>query len=167
MAVSVESIKALRERTGAGIMECKRALEQVEGDLDRAQDIILESGIAAAAKKASRATTEGLVEAYIHSGSRVGALVEVNCETDFVARTAEFKSLAHDVAMQVAAMAPLYVDNADLPDEETSNPQEVCLLQQPFIKEPTKTVQDLVNEMVARLGENVRIRRFARFSLGE
>ena len=167
MAVTVEEIKALREQTGAGIMDCKRALEQAEGDLDRALAILQEQGIATAAKKVSRATSEGLVEAYIHSGGRIGAVVEVNCETDFVARTPDFKGLAHDIAMQVAAMDPVYLDSSDIPEGEDLEPQEACLLQQPFIKDPTRTVQELVNEAIARLGENVRVRRFARFSVGE
>ena len=148
-------------------MDCKRALKQANGDLDQAQSILREQGIIFAAKKASRATNEGLVEAYIHSRGRVGAIVEVNCETDFVARTTDFKILAHDVAMQVAAMSPLYLDSADIPDGEDVEPQEACLLQQPFIKDPTRTVQDRLNDEVGRLGENVRVRRFTRFSLGE
>jgi elongation factor Ts len=167
MAATVDAIKALRELTGAGIMDCKRALEEAEGDLDRAQAILRDQGIASAAKKASRDTSEGLVESYVHSGNRIGAIVEVNCETDFVARTPDFQSLAHDIAMQVAAMAPLYLNASDIPDDEEHNPQEACLMQQPFIKDPTRTIQDLVNESVGTLGENVRVRRFARFSLGE
>ena len=167
MGVTVEAIKALRDRTGAGIMDCKRALEQAEGDLDQAQGILREQGIASAARKASRTADDGLVEAYIHKGGRVGAMVEVNCETDFVALTSDFKALAHDIAMQVAAMAPLYVDTDDIPDGEDADPREVCLMQQPFIKDPDLTVQDLVNQAVGKLGENVRVRRFARFSLGE
>ena len=167
MEVTVEAIKALRDQTGAGIMDCKRALEQANGGLDEALSILQEKGAATVAKKASRATEEGLVESYIHSGGRMGAMVEVNCETDFVARTPEFKELAHDIAMQVVAMAPLYVDRSEVPEEEDHNPQETCLLQQTFIKDDAKTVQDLVNEAVAKLGENVRVRRFARFSMGE
>ena len=167
MEITVEAIKALRDHTGAGIMACKRALEQADGDLSRAQDILQESRAAIVAQKASRATQEGLIEAYVHQGSRIGAIVEVNCETDFVARTPAFKSLAHDVAMQVAAMSPEYVDSSDIPEGESPVPQEACLLQQPFIKDPTKTVQDLVNETVAKVAENVRVRRFTRFALGE
>ncbi len=167
MGVSVEIIKALRGETGAGIMDCKRALEQAGGDLDQARTILREKGIASAAKRASRPTNEGFVESYIHTGGRVGAIVEANCETDFVARTPDFREMAHDVAMQVAAMAPLYVDSDEIPEGEDVNPQEACLLQQPFIRDPSKTVQDLLNEVVAKVGENVRIRRFARFSLGE
>ena len=167
MEVTTELVKALRDQSGAGIMDCKRALESANGDIDQAQEILRKQGITAAAKKSSRATNEGLVEAYIHSGGRVGAIVEVNCETDFVARTPDFKTLAHDVAMQVAAMAPSYLDRADIPEGEDADPQEACLMEQPFIKDPPRTVRDVVSETVAKVGENVRIRRFARFSLGE
>jgi elongation factor Ts len=165
--VSVEAIKELRERTGAGIMDCKRALQESKGDLARAEEILREQGIASAARKASRATNQGVVESYIHSGGRIGAIVEVNCETDFVARTPDFKDLAHDLAMQVAAMSPLYVDDSEIPDGDEVDPQQACIMQQPFIKDPSQTVQDLVNEAIGKLGENVRVRRFARFSLGE
>ena len=167
MAVTVEDIKTLREQTGAGIMDCKQALEEADGDLHRARELLVERGIASAAKKASRETNEGLVESYVHSGGRIGALVEVNCETDFVARTPDFKALAHDIAMQVVAMSPLYLDSDGIPEDDESDPQEVCLMQQPFIKDDAKSVQDLVNEAIARLGENLRVRRFSRFSLGE
>jgi elongation factor Ts len=165
--VSVEAIKELRERTGAGIMDCKRALQESNGDLAKAEEILRDQGIASAAKKASRATNQGVVESYIHSGGRIGAIVEVNCETDFVARTPDFKDLAHDLAMQVAAMSPLYVDDSEIPDGDEVDPQQACIMQQPFIKDPSQTVQDLVNEAISKLGENVRVRRFARFSLGE
>lgn len=167
MDVSVEAIKELRERTSAGIMDCKRALQESKGDLAGAEEILRERGIASAAKKASRATNQGVVESYIHSGGRIGAIVEVNCETDFVARTADFKDLAHDLAMQVAAMSPLYVDDSEIPDGDEVDPQQACILQQPFIKDPSQTVQDVVNEAISKLGENVRVRRFTRFSLGE
>ena len=167
MAVTVETIKALRDLTGAGIMDSKRALEETGGDVEAARKILREKGIASAAKKASRDTNEGLVEAYIHSGGRVGAIVELNCETDFVARTEDLKNLAHNVAMQVAAMSPKYVSEADIPDGEDGNPQEVSLLSQPFIRDNEQTVQDVVNETIAKVGENVRVRRFSRFSLGE
>ena len=167
MDVSVEAIKELRERTSAGIMDCKRALQESKGDLDRAEEILRERGIASAAKKASRATNQGVVESYIHSGGRIGAIVEVNCETDFVARTPDFKELAHDLAMQVAAMSPLYVDDSEIPDGDEVDPQQACIMQQPFIKDSSQTVQDLVNNAISKLGENVRVRRFARFSLGE
>jgi elongation factor Ts len=167
LAVTVESIKTLRAQTGAGIMDCKRALEQAEGDMQRAGEILREQGIASAAKKATRATNQGLIESYVHSGGRIAAIVEVNCETDFVARTSDFRRLAHDLAMQVAAMSPLFIDGDDVPDGEEGNAQEACLMLQPFIKDPTMSVRDLVNESVGKLGENVRIRRFARFALGE
>ena len=148
-------------------MDCKRALQESKGDLARAEEILREQGIASAAKKASRATNQGVVDSYIHSGGRIGAIVEVNCETDFVARTPDFKELAHDLAMQVAAMSPLYVDDSEIPDGDEVDPQQACIMQQPFIKDPSQTVQDLVNEAISKLGENVRVRRFARFSLGE
>ena len=130
-------------------------------------EILKEQGIASAAKKSSRATNEGLVESYIHSGGRVGALVEVNCETDFVARTDDFKQLAHDLAMQVAAMSPTYVDNDDSDDADQDLPEESFLMQQSFIKDQTKTIRELVNEAVGKLGENIKVSRFTRFSLGE
>ena len=167
MAVTVEAIKALRNMTGAGIMDSKRALEEAGGDVEAAQKLLREKGIASAAKKASRDTNEGLVESYIHSGGRVGAMVELNCETDFVARTEDMKSLAHNVAMQVAAMSPKYVDEGEVPQDEDGSSQEVCLLSQPFIRDNEQTVQDVVNETIAKVGENVRVRRFSRFSLGE
>jgi elongation factor Ts len=167
MQISVESIKELRNLTGAGIMDSKNALQESNGDLAKAEEILREKGMASAMKKSSRATNQGLVESYIHSGGRIGAIVEANCETDFVARTDDFKSLAHDIAMQVAAMDPKYVDAADIPEGEDENPEQVCLLQQAFIKDPSKTVQELVNETVAKIGENINVRRFTRFALGE
>ena len=167
MEVSVDAIKTLRERTSAGVMDCKRALLEADGDLDKAEEVLARLGIASAAKKASRTTNEGLIESYIHSGGRIGVIVEINCETDFVARTDDFKELAHDVAMQVAAMAPLYVDSEDIPDDAESGDQESVLMLQPFIKDPTKSIKDLVSESVGKLGENIRVRRFTRFSLGE
>ena len=167
MQISVDSIKALRDRTGAGIMDCKRALQSADGDLDRAEELLKQQGIASASKKASRETNQGIVDSYIHSGGRIGAMVELNCETDFVARTDDFRTLAHDLAMQVAAMAPVYLNSDDIPSGADGNSQESCLMLQPFIKDPTMTVQDLVNETVGKLGENVRVRRFSRFSLGE
>lgn len=167
MAVTVDDIKALRQITGAGVMDSKRALEEASGDIEKAEEILRQQGIASAAKKANRATNQGLIESYIHSGGRIGAIVEVNCETDFVARTEEFKDLAHSLAMQVAAMSPSYVDESNAPEDETVDAAQDCLLQQPFIRDPARTVQDLVNETVGKLGENVRVRRFTRFSLGE
>ncbi len=167
MAVTVENIKALRDITGAGVMDSKKALEEAGGDLKRAEDILRQQGIASAAKKASRATNQGVIESYIHSGGRIGAIVEVNCETDFVARTDDFRELAHSLAMQIAAMSPSYVDEASAPEGEKVDAAQDCLLQQPFIRDPSKTVQELVTETVGKLGENVRVRRFSRFSLGE
>ena len=167
MQISVESIKELRGLTGAGIMDSKNALQASNGDIAKAEEILREKGMASAMKKSARATNEGLVESYIHSGGRIGAIVEANCETDYVARTDDFKALAHDIAMQVAAMDPKYVDAADIPDGADENPEQVCLLQQAFIKDPSKTVQDLVNEVVAKIGENIKVRRFSRFALGE
>jgi elongation factor Ts len=165
--ITADQIKALRKLTGAGIMDCKRALEQASGNLDEAQIVLREKGLSSAEKKASRITEEGLVESYIHSGGRLGAIIEVNCETDFVARTPEFKTLAHNLAMQVAAMAPSYVDSTDIPEDVEASPQEVSLLQQPFIKDQTMTVQDILKETISKMGENVKVRRFTRFSLGE
>ncbi len=167
MAVTVDDIKALRQITGAGVMDSKRALEEASGDIKKAEELLRQQGIASAAKKANRATNQGLVESYIHSGGRIGAIVEVNCETDFVARTDEFKELAHNLAMQVAAMSPSFVDESAVPEDEAVDAAQDCLLQQPFIRDPGKTVQELVNETVGKLGENVRVRRFTRFSLGE
>ncbi len=167
MAITTAGIKALRDLTGAGIMDSKRALEDADGDMDKAQEILREKGIASAAKKSDRETDQGLVESYIHSGGRIGAMVEANCETDFVARTEDFRALAHDIAMQVAAMNPTYIDESAIPGGEDVNPQEVCLLQQPFIKDPSLTINELIRETVGKLGENIRIRRFSRFSLGE
>ena len=167
MEVSVDLVKSLRERTGAGVMDCKRALQEAEGSLGKAEDILETNGLAAAAKKADRATGEGIIEAYIHSGSRIGAIVEVDCETDFVARTQEMKALAHDLAMQVAAMAPLYISEEDMSPEEARPPEEVCLLRQTFIKDPSRRIQDVVQEVIAKVGENIKVNRFSRFSLGE
>lgn len=167
MAIPVEDIKTLRDATGAGVMDSKRALEEAGGDLRKAEEILRLQGIASAAKKANRETNQGLVESYIHSGGRIGAIVEVNCETDFVARTDDFRDLAHNLAMQVAAMSPTYVDESSAPEGAEMDASQDCLLNQPFIRDPSKTVQDLVNETVGKLGENVRVRRFSRFSLGE
>ena len=169
--VTVDMIKSLREKTGAGIMDCKRALEEAKGDGEHAMELLRGKGLADAAKRAGKETREGIVEAYIHTGSRLGALVEVSCETDFVARTTELKELAHDLAMQVAAMpSTTYIDQAEAEeaDEDDSRPlEEISLLDQSFIKDPSRTVRDVVQDTVAKVGENVRVRRFARFALGE
>ena len=165
MKVSTEAIKALREQTSAGIMECKRALQEANGDLHAAAAVLIERGHAVAKKKEGRTASQGLVESYIHTGGRVGALVEVNCESDFVARTPEFKELAHDLAMQVVGMNPKYVNSADVTEGEEFADED-CLLLQPFIKDPGKTVQDVVTETISKVRENVKVGRFVRFELG-
>ncbi len=167
MAATVEQIKALREQTGAGILDCKQALDDSSGDLDKAADALRQKGFAQATKRSGRATTEGVVEAYIHTGGRVGALVELGCETDFVARTAEFKDLAHNIAMQVAAMAPTYLDQEEMESEDSRPPAEVSLLQQAFIKDSSRSVEEMVQEMAVKVGENVKLVRFSRLALEE
>jgi len=196
MAITADMVKELRERTGAGMMDCKRALEETGGDLDQAVANLRERGLAAAQKKAGRDAREGLVSSYIHTGGRVGVLIEVNCETDFVARTDEFQRLVKDLAMQVAGLGALYVDVDRIPenvvtakkaaliaDESVqSKPEairekivegqlkkwykEVCLLEQPF-RDEDRTVRELVTDRIATIGENIRVRRFVRFALGE
>jgi elongation factor Ts len=194
--ISAGLVKELRERTGAGFMDCKRALEETGGDLDKAVALLRERGVAAAAKKAGREAREGLVGSYIHTGGKVGVLIEVNCETDFVARTEEFQKLVRDLAMQVAGLSPLYVDADAIPeadltarkaellaDESVMKKPEnireqivdgqlkkwfatVCLYDQPY-RDEERTVRELVNERIATIGENIRVRRFTRYSLGE
>lgn len=166
MEISIEMIKELRSQCGAGVMECRNALLEVSGDVEKALQILKERGLLKAQKRADRVTTQGLVEAYIHTGGRIGALIEVNCETDFVARTDEFKELAHELAMQVAAVAPQYVSEEEIPEGADVEPQAACLLLQPYIRDPGKTVRDVIVETIARVGENIRVRRFARFELG-
>jgi elongation factor Ts len=196
MAITAEAVKALRERTGAGMMDCKRALDETGGDMDKAVALLRERGLAAAAKKADRDVRQGLVGSYIHIGGKVGVLIEVNCETDFVALTDEFQKLVRDLAVQVAGLAPLYVDIADVPADVLeakkaalvadptvqSKPEtvrekivdgqlkkwyrEVCLLEQPF-RDEDRAVRDLVTEKIAKIGENIRVRRFVRYALGE
>ena len=168
MEVTTAMVKDLRDKTGAGIMDCKRALEEAEGDPKGAEEALRLKGIASVANKAGRETGQGLVEAYIHTGGRVGALVEVDCETDFVARTSDIKDLAHDLAMQVAAMpSTSYVDRSEVNQDESRPLEEVCLLEQSYIRDPSRTVQELVVEVAAKVGENVKVKRFARFALGE
>ncbi|MCD6302348.1 MAG: translation elongation factor Ts [Anaerolineae bacterium] len=196
MTVSIEMIKQLRELTGAGVLDCKKALEQTEGDLEAASEILKQKGLAAAAKKANRVAGDGLVEAYVHAGGKLGVLVEVNCETDFVARTDEFQTFCHDVAMQIAAVDPKWISRDDVPedvlDEQKdairaelageNKPEHVmdriiegklrkfyeknCLLDQQFIRNEDQTVQQLLTETIAKLGENIVIARFARFQIG-
>jgi elongation factor Ts len=197
MEVSTNAVKELREKTGAGMMDCKKALAETAGDVQKAIDYLRQKGLAAAATKAGRVAADGAVAAYIHPGGKLGALVEINCETDFVARTAEFQTLLKDMAMQVAAANPRYIRREEIPaaelDREKSihrqqalesgKPEkivdkivegkmerfysEVCLLEQSFIKDQDKKVSDVVNDSIARLGENIQIRRFARYYLGE
>ena len=197
MAVKADQVKELRERTGAGMMECKKALLESQGDFDRAIDLLRRSGIARAESRAGRTAGEGLVEAYIHPGNRVGVLIEVNCETDFVARTQEFRELVRNLAMQVAAAGAEVVRREDLPAERIERERtifaaqmegqkkpaaivekivagklekfysEVCLLEQPYIRDDNQAVGELVKEASARTGENIQVRRFARFRLGQ
>ena len=167
MKISIDSIKELREQSGAGIMQCRNALEKHEGNREKALEFLKEQGLLKAKEKEERTATEGLVEAYVHTGGRVGAMVELNCETDFVARTDEFKELAHNLAMQVAAMAPQFVSEAEIPKKVDVDPQAACLLLQPYIKDQELTIQDIITETIARLGENIKVSRFARFELGE
>jgi elongation factor Ts len=190
-------VKELRERTGVGMMDCKKALQATEGDIEKAIDELRTKGLAKAAKKASRVASEGTITSYIHGGGRIGVLVEINCETDFVGKTDEFKQLAHDIAMQIAASNPTYISREEVPQAvqehekevlraqalEEGKPEKVidkmvegrlekyfkenCLLEQPYIKDPDKTVQQMVLEMVSKIGENINIRRFARYEVGE
>ena len=166
MNISAADIKELREKTGAGVMDCKKALTEAGGDQAKATLILRERGLSMAERKAHRSTEQGLVECYIHAGGRIGAMVEVNCETDFVARTDDFRALARDLAMQVAATGPLVVSKDELSPNTEGPVEETCLLNQPYIRDPSRTVQDIVNDVIAKTGENVRVRRFARFELG-
>jgi elongation factor Ts len=197
MSVSADMVKKLREKTGAGMMDCKKALEKSGGDLNKATDYLREQGLTQAAKKASRIAKEGIIYSYIHPGDKLGVLLELNCETDFVARTEDFKLLAKDIAMQIAATNPLVVSRSDLRPEllekekeiyrtQAKNEgkpekiierivegklekyfQEVCLLEQPFVKDQDRTVKDRINETLAKLGENITVKRFVRFRLGD
>ena len=166
--VTADDVKRLRELSGAGVMDCKKALDEAGGDVDKAVTLLREKGIAGAEKKSGRATSQGLVESYIHAGGRIGVLVEVNCETDFVARTDTFKTLAHDIAMQIAGIpTTLVVNEDDLPADVEGSPEETVLMKQPFIRDGSKSIEQLVKEAIAATGENIRIRRFARFELGQ
>jgi elongation factor Ts len=168
VAATAEDVKRLRELTSAGVMDCKRALDEANGNVDRAVEILKERGVASAAKKADRATAQGLVDSYIHAGGRIGVLVEVNCETDFVARTDTFKQLVHDIAMQIAGIpTTLAITEADLPPDAEGAPEETVLMKQSFIRNSSQTIEQLVQEAIAQTGENIRIRRFARFELGQ
>ena len=197
MEVSAAAVKNLREKTGAGMMDCKRALAESGGDLDKAVDYLRQKGLAAATKKASRTASDGAIGAYVHPGGKIGVLVELNCETDFVARTAEFQNLLKDIAMQIAAANPRYIRPEEVPGDqlekereiyrrqalESGKPEkvvekivdgkidrfysEVCLLEQSFIKNPDQKVADILTEAIARLGENIQVKRFSRYQLGE
>jgi elongation factor Ts len=197
MEVTANMVKGLREKSGAGMMDCKKALAETGGDMQKAFDFLRQKGLAAAAKKADRVASDGAVGAYVHAGGKIGVLVEINCETDFVARTSEFQTLLKDIAMQIAAANPRFVRReevatADLDKEkeiyrrqalESGKPEkiidtfvegkldkfysEVCLLEQGFIKDQDKKVVDVINDAIARLGENIQVRRFARYNLGE
>lgn len=197
MEITAAMVKELRERTGAGMMDCKKALVDANGDAEKAVELLRERGLAKAAKKAGRLASEGIVDAYIHGGGRIGVLVEVNVETDFAAKNEEFRAFVRDIAMQIAAMNPLYVKREDIPAEVIEKEKEilkvqamnegkpeniaekmvagrlekyfneVCLLEQPFIKDNEKTVEEVLKEKIARIGENINIRRFVRFEMGE
>ncbi len=197
MEINASTVKELRERTGVGMMECKTALIEAKGDMAEAEKVLRKRGATTAARKAGRATGEGAVAAYIHTGGKIGVLVEVNCETDFAARSEDFKKLVHDLAMHVAAAAPRFVRREEVTEAILAEEREIardqasksgkppqvvdkivegkmekyyaeaCLLEQPFVKDPEKTVGNLVTECIAKIGENVQVRRFARFVLGE
>jgi elongation factor Ts len=195
--ITTQMIKELRAKTGAGIVDCKKALQEAGGDMEKAVEILRKKGAAKAAKKAERATAEGAVFSYIHGGGKVGVLVELNCETDFVARNETFKELGHEIAMQIAAMAPEYVSKEEVPEEVVAKEREVlreqalaegkpehivekivegrlakfysekCLLEQPWIKDDSKTIKELITDYITKLGENIKVRRFARFEVGK
>lgn len=196
MKITSQMVKELRDKTSAGMMDCKRALGETDGDMEKAIDLLRQKGLAVARKRADRATKEGVVECYIHAGGKLGVMVEVGCETDFVAKTDDFKAFARDIAMQIAAAGPVAVSRDEVPaamlDREreiysaqardSGKPQniiekivsgkiekylaEVCLLEQKFVKNPDLSVQDLLNELIAKMGENISIKRFARFQIG-
>ena len=197
MAITSKAVQELREKTGVGMMDCKRALDEAKGDLDEAVKILRKKGMATADKKSARATNAGLIDYYIHPGAQVGVLIEVNCETDFVARNENFKAFVHDVAIHIAASSPLWVSREDIPEDvkaseleiyvaqakTTGKPEavlakiaegklnkwyaDVTLLEQPFVKDPEKSIEDLRREIIAKIGENIEIRRFVRFKVGE
>lgn len=166
MESSTEKIKELRQKTGAGVMDCKKALAEAKGDFNKACEIIAEHGLAIAKKKVDRVAEQGIIECYVHTGNHLGVMVEVNCETDFVARTAEFRELAHNIALQISAMDPQYISADEIPAGNSTDPQISCLLLQPFIKDPGKTIKDIITETIAKTGENIKVRRFVRFELG-
>jgi len=164
--IPADKVKELRNQSGAGIMSCRNALIETEGDMAKALQILKQQSLLQAKKKAGRSTTQGIIEAYIHTRGRIGAMVEVNCETDFVAHTEEFKELAHYLAMQVAAISPQFISKEEVPEGVDIEPQVDCLLHQPYIKNPERTVQDIIAETIAKVGENIKVNRFVRFELG-
>ena len=164
--VTAQQVKALRDRTGAGMNDCRMALIEAEGNEEKAVEIIQKKGLAKAAKKAGAIAAEGVIHSYIHSNARIGVLVEVNCETDFVARNDEFKELAHSIAMQIAATNPKYLSAEDIPAGSDDDPKEAALLSQAYIRDPKQTISDLVTAVAAKFKENVKVRRFARYELG-
>ena len=178
MRITKDKVKELRARTDAGIMDCKDALREAKGNLEEAMNFLLRKGKALASRKTGRLTKQGVIESYVHLGSKIGVLVEINCETDFVARNSKFKEFARDIAMQIAASSPLFVKRESIPsgeiDEQKMDKQHieeylkrVCLLEQPFIKDPKISVKDYLSSVIAKVGENILIRRFTRFQLGE
>ena len=167
MAVDVKLVRTLRDQTGAGIMDCKEALENSDGDLEKATLALRDKGVASATKRVGKDTKEGVIETYLHTGGRVGALGELGCETDFVARTAEFQKLAHDIAMQVAAMGPLYIDKDEIEEGDDRPPAQISLMQQPFIKNGSSSVGEMVKELAGKVGENIKVVRFTRLAVGE
>jgi len=166
MDISASTVKEVRTRTSAGVLDCKKALVDCNGDIDGAVDALRKKGLAMAAKRAERAVGEGIIATYVHHNSRIGALVELNCETDFVARTDDFRKLAYDIAMQVVGATPQFLSEDDRPVDCEVSVAEACLLSQPFIKDPSKRVCDLITEAIARTGENIRVGRFVRMELG-
>ena len=167
MEISISNIKELRGQSGAGIMDCRNALVETEGDIGKALEVLKQRSLFKAENKSRHSTSQGLIETYIHTGGRIGAMVELNCETDFVARTDEFKELAHNLAMQVAAQDPLCISEEQVPEDADIEPQIACLLLQPYIKNPEQTIQEIISETVAKTGENIKVGRFVRFELGQ
>ena len=174
MVISAETIKELREMTSCGVIECKKALEEAKGNFDKAKEILRKRGLEIAAKKAGRIAKEGRIECYIHPGSKIGVLVEVNSETDFVARSGDFCIFTKDLAMHIAACNPAYIKKEDIPADilkkqahQDTFIKETCLLEQPFVRDPSRTIRDCLNDLIAKVGENINITRFVRYKAGE
>ena len=166
MKIPTIKIKELRDESGAGVMDCRDALLETKGDVVQALQILKQQSLFQIQKKVKRSATQGVIEAYVHTGGRIGAMVEVNCETDFVARTCEFKELAHNLAMQVAAIPPQFISKEEVPEGVNIESETTCLLLQPYIKDLNMTIQDVITETITKVGENIRVKRFARFELG-